>query len=127
MGRPSLKRMGSVDAIEPCNGDGSVVTRIRRGDDRVHIALVGDADLRALPMLRGVFAGITDTEPDVVIVDLGGVDFVDCSILGILTAATARLALAGGRLQVTNAHGQVRRLLAVFPVLDTIDTPATRR
>lgn len=120
--------MGTVEAVGPRDdGDGGVVTHTRRGDDRVHIALVGDADLRALPMLRGVFAGITDTGPDEVIVDLGGLSFVDCSILGILTATSARLATTGGRLQITNARGQVRRLLAVFPILDTVDAPSPRR
>lgn len=97
------------DRIAPSPGAWSVVP------------LVGDLDMAALPELRTLLRrAIADPSRDVV-VDLSEVTFMDCSALGLLMSARARL---GGRLWLRGIPPSVTWLLRVaclqgaFPVLD---------
>ena len=97
------------DRIAPYSGAWSVVQ------------LAGDLDMAALPQLHILLRrAIADPSRDVV-VDLSEVTFMDCSALGLLMSARARL---GGRLWLCGTPPSVLWLLrvaglqAAFPVLD---------
>ena len=49
-----------------------------------------------------------------VIVDLSGLDFMDCATLGIMVAARKAAREQGGDLVLSSPHGAVRRLLTVL-------------
>jgi len=84
----------------------------------VHLA--GDLDMAAIPDLRQLLRRVTADPLREVVVDLSDVTFMDCSALGLLMDARARL---GSRLWLRGVPPSVQWLLqlanlqAAFPVL----------
>jgi anti-sigma B factor antagonist len=51
--------------------------------------------------------------PLVVVLDLGGLDFIDCYGLSLLTRTRRRVQSRGGRVRMACGHAQTRKLLAL--------------
>ena len=82
------------------------------------LRLAGDLDLESLPALTGQLREVIRIPPPaVVIVDLSGVTFIDCSSLGPLVAARTQL---GPRLRLQGASPPVVRLLEVTNLYDSL-------
>ena len=80
------------------------------------VSPTGDLDIAALPDLRGLLhPHLVDPSRDVVVVDLTHVTFMDCSALGILMGARARL---GGRLWLRGVPPSVAWLLQLTGLQD---------
>jgi len=80
--------------------------------DTGHIVTVtGDMDIAANPELSTVLAMAAAAPGSLVVLDLGGVDFIDSTALGTILKAGADIESAGKRLVVVCAGGPVRRLL----------------
>ena len=99
-----------------------------RQGSTVVVALAGDVDIHTAPQVAELFAGLLAEGCTAVVVDLGDVNFLDSSALGILIAAQRDLAAAGGGLRLAAARPHVRkvfgitRLAEVIPVFDDVDT-----
>ncbi len=80
--------------------------------------LAGDLDYASLPQLKKqLHQAIRIEPPGVVIVDMSGVTFIDCSSLGPLVAAHACL---GSRLTLRAAAPPVARLLEVTDLYERL-------
>lgn len=95
---------------------------------QVLVRFTGDIDLDSSPHLRRALErAITGTDGSVLL-DLSGVTFMDCSGLGVLTAARARL---GDRLWLCGVPPEVTQLLRVTGLLREFGVadgaPAARR
>ena len=103
------------------------------------IAVVGELDLAAAPRVRQAVVRALGSPAlaatSHVVLDLGAVDFIDSSGLGVVIGAKRRVRSAGGELRVVVAEPQVRRVFAltdldrILPLFDTIDAalaPAAR-
>jgi anti-sigma B factor antagonist len=101
------------------------VRGVERRDGVVVISLAGELDLYNADEVRAVFAEAIETEPEKIVVDMGEVEFVDSTALGVLIEARSRL----GRPALVLAAPQLetRRTLEVsgldrhLPVHDTVD------
>ena len=84
--------------------------------------LAGDLDISSLPTLNTQMSeAISTPPPDLVIVDLSGVTFMDCSSLGPLVLARARL---GPRLRLQGATAPVIQLLKVTNLYEELVGPS---
>ena len=91
----------------------------------------GEVDVYTAPRLRERLVELVDTGVRSVVVDLGGVDFLDSTGLGVLVGAMKRLRVANGRFSLVcskEALLKIFRITAldqVFPIYPTIEA-ATR-
>jgi anti-sigma B factor antagonist len=123
----------AVDQEEPCRRQ---VPRTRRSkaavlfdlqvhqrDEWIVLSVVGEVDLAVAPRLRqAVIEALTpsnqasaEPSPASLVLDLGAVDFLDSSGLGVVLGALKRVRSLGGRLRVVVREPQVRR---VFEITD---------
>jgi anti-anti-sigma factor len=75
------------------------------------VSVTGELDISATPELSTVLAVAAAAPGATVVLDLGGVDFVDSTALGTILKAGGEIESAGKRLVVVTAAGPVRRLL----------------
>lgn len=67
------------------------VGEIERRDGAVVIRLVGELDLYNAPTVRSALLELCAERPERLVVDLGDVDFVDSTALGVLIEARTKL------------------------------------
>lgn len=68
------------------------VAGVDRAGGRVIVHLAGELDLYNAHEVREVLLACCDEEPDRLVVDLGEVEFVDSTALGVLVEARSRMA-----------------------------------
>ncbi|MFI7585090.1 STAS domain-containing protein [Kocuria sp. M1N1S27] len=88
------------------------------------IAGSGRLNMVGAPQLREVVAKVVDGGSNRVVVDLGGVEFMDSSGLGALVGCLKMARQAGGDLRITGAGDQVRVVLELTG-MSRILTPYT--
>ncbi len=67
------------------------VGAIDRRDGAVIVKLVGELDLYNAPEVRSALLQLTSEQPERLVIDLGDVDFVDSTALGVLIEARTKL------------------------------------
>jgi anti-sigma B factor antagonist len=75
------------------------------------VTITGELDLSANSELSTVLAMAAASPGATVVLDLGGVEFIDSTALGTILKAGGEIESAGKRLVVVCAGGPVRRLL----------------
>jgi anti-sigma B factor antagonist len=90
--------------------------------DRIVVALAGECDLTVRDELVDALLPVVERAP-VVVVDVGGLEFLDSSgINGLITAHRAAVQ-RGARMYLVNATGVVAELLAITGVGDLLRPP----
>ena len=90
---------------------------------------IGELDLATAGSLRDVMIEHARREPEVLVIDLGRLSFMDCSGVRILLEAHARARQTDRRVEVVCPRGQVRRLLSVSAAdleLDLVEDPGQK-
>jgi anti-sigma B factor antagonist len=80
--------------------------------DRVVVHVAGDVDMGSVTTLRRVLHALGDAGADVV-VDLGGVTFIDSTGVGVLVAALRRTQRHGGRLELVVDQERVMKVFRI--------------
>lgn len=93
---------------------------IRRADDAhgVVLGLEGELDLDTAAELDDQLRQITNGPPGRVVIDLGGLDFMDSTGLGSIVRAQRSADSNGHRLMLRRGQHQVQRLFELTGVLD---------
>lgn len=102
-----------------CDGQG--LDRARRSFDivlsidttRSSAALTGELDIAHTARLQGVLDRLRGDGHLDIMIDIGGLHFVDAAGLGVLARAHSEFGAAGGRVVLTRAQPWHRRLLAL--------------
>jgi anti-sigma B factor antagonist len=89
------------------------VTTAELGDNAFVITLTGEADIHNAPELDSALQGVLGLGGTAVAVDLGGVTFVDSTVLGVLLRYQPRFKTLGGELVIVT---QDRRVIRTFEV-----------
>jgi anti-sigma B factor antagonist len=95
--------------------------------DRTVLEVAGEVDVYTGTTLRDRISGLLDSGVHDLIVDLGRVDFIDSTGLGVLVGALNRARELGGSLQLVCAQERVLKLLRitgldqVFTVQPSVD------
>ena len=67
------------------------VSSVDRTNGAVVVHLVGELDLYNAPQMRAALLELCSEQPERIVVDLAGVDFVDSTALGVLVEARTKL------------------------------------
>ncbi len=93
-------------------------------DGHVVVVLSGELDIMDAASVAAGLAAVTAREPQV-IVDLAGLEFIDCSGVAVL-ARGRKLALhAGGELRLAAPQPRVLRVLTLTRLIDVIPVHAS--
>ena len=85
------------------------------------VAVGGELDMATVPQLEGALRD-TDADGGRFVLDLGGLDFMDCAGAHLLVDSDRRLRQAGRKLFVVVAdRGPVERLLALLGLSDQLE------
>jgi anti-anti-sigma factor len=104
--RPSYRR----GAVVRCSSE---LVRFMRGT-RTLLFARGDVDLAQAERLRAAwFAELDEYEPDLVVIDLAQVTFMDVAGLRVVAGVVERQRARGGSVGVSNASPMIMRLLRV--------------
>ncbi|MBB5867637.1 anti-sigma B factor antagonist [Allocatelliglobosispora scoriae] len=98
-----------------------------QGHDCTIVAVTGDLDLSTSHQLRRRLQTAIEEGARQVVVDLGGVGFMDSSALGMLVVTFKQLRNLGGRLCLAAPRGITRTVIeitAVDKAIDVYDTVA---
>ncbi len=101
------------------------VTGIEKQDGSTVVSLAGELDLYNAEEVRAALLEACGDEPDVLVVDLAEVTFIDSTVLGVLIEARSRLADRGG-FRLAAPGLETRRALEVsgldrhFTIFDTV-------
>ena len=91
--------------------DDRLTVDVCHGPDEVVLVVGGDLDLASAPQLSAALAGVLRRGLGArVVLDLGGVGFIDAAGLGCIVRAGNRLAGRGGALAVRRPSRRARRL-----------------
>jgi anti-anti-sigma factor len=101
--------MPSNFRVDVSNDDGAPVLQIS-----------GELDLASSPALEEALERVAADSPQLVIIDLRELDFMDSTGLSVLIRAHQRALAAGHRLGIVNGSRQVRRLLTLTGVADRL-------
>ena len=99
--------------------DLSIETRVDR--DVALIALTGEFDLAGVQKFEGELSKLEAENPGVVVVDLGGLSFMDSSGLRALVMADQRATKAGRRLAIVPGPPTVRRVFEITQLDERLD------
>ena len=95
--------------------------------ERTVLAVSGEVDVYTAPALRDRIADLLDGGQQQLIIDLGGVEFLDSTGLGVLVAGLNRAREVGGSLSLVCPQERVLKLFRitgldeVFTVHPTVD------
>lgn len=102
----------------------ALTVAVRRQLGHVLVTVAGEIDIATAAQLRDRLAGPADSGQHV-IVDLGGVGFIDAAGLRVLASAAAQAADRGGSLRLAAARPWVRRVLTLTALDQRIPLTAT--
>ena len=85
----------------------------RRDDGMGIVRLTGEVDMYTAPQLKQAMLGLIDGGAAKVVIDLGGVTFIDSTALGVLIGGVRRLRAAGGAMALVVATRPVDRVLSI--------------
>ena len=84
---------------------------VRAGGPGPVVSLVGELDLSSAPVLAETLDQVLDRCPQVVTLDLSGLDFIDSTGLSLLARTSKALKGYDGRLRLLSPRPAVRRVL----------------
>lgn len=85
------------------------------------ITLSGELDLATSPTLQRELDRVQSSEVGLVMLDLGGLEFIDCSGLAVVVNAHARAGKArGGTLALVNVSQPIQRLMRLTRVAEQL-------
>jgi anti-sigma B factor antagonist len=126
---PNARRGRLTDARGPGQGQfggrEAAVTGVDSRDGAIVVSLAGELDLYNAEEVRSTLLEACAGEPDVLVVDLGEVTFIDSTALGVLIEARSRMAERQG-FRLAGPGIETRRALEVsgldrhFLVHDTV-------
>jgi len=100
----------------------------RRAGDHTVLQVGGEVDVYTAPRLRERLIELVDGGARRVVVDLGAVEFLDSTGLGVLVGAHKRLRAANGSLSLVCTREPLLKIFRitaldqVFPLYDTVDS-----
>lgn len=78
------------------------------------VALCGEVDIQSAPELREELLRVIRRRGPHLVIDLGGVTFMDCAGLNVLLATRRRAQLEGGWVRLVRVPPQARRMISLL-------------
>lgn len=93
-----------------------VLIETRQAPTTPRVRVSGELDLSSVPQLRSTLAEQLQARPAELVVDISGVQFLDCTAVGALLQLRTEAAEQGCRLRLSGAAGMVREILQIAGV-----------
>src|SRR5881628_3291131 len=94
--------------------ESQLVPKVRREGDAVVASIKGEIDLHNSPQVRTQLLKFLDEQkPKKLILNLGGVPYMDSSAIAVLVEALQKLRKAGGKIYLTDLQSRVKGLLEI--------------
>jgi anti-sigma B factor antagonist len=93
----------------------------RPGGDVTHVDLHGEFDLADIQQFESAIAPLEAANPETLVIDLTGLDFMDSSGLRALVMADRRARNAGRRLAIVPGPPAIRRVFEITQLYDRLD------
>ncbi len=103
--------------------DLDLVTREEAGHTVLEVS--GEVDVHTAPVLRSRALELIDAGRHRMVVDVGGVEFLDSSGLGVLVEIQGRLRDAGGTLALARPADRIRKLFVLTGLDEIFSVHAT--
>jgi anti-sigma B factor antagonist len=100
-------------AAETGSKSSNVVQQVRQSGTTIVLDLAGDIDLHSSIELRQHLLELLAKKPPVIVLNLGGVDFMDSSGLATLVEALQLSRRAGGQIRLVSLKQRVKNLLEI--------------
>ena len=84
------------------------------------VTVRGDFDVQVAEQVAERLADVEESEPELLVMDLSGLSFLDSSGMGVIAAAHARARSAGRRFVVVNPPYGVRRAFEISALDEVI-------
>jgi anti-sigma B factor antagonist len=90
-----------------------VVLEVQRFPTHTVIAATGYLDVSTSPRLRDKIVEVAATEPPVLIIDLGPIEFIDSSALGVILHGWKVLQAQGSTLAVVSPQERITKIFEI--------------
>ena len=90
------------------------------------VALSGELDAYDAPALRETFQKLLESEPDVIVLDLSRVVFLDSTVLGAIVGLLRRVREGGGELRTVMPNTTALRIFEITGLVAALDVWPTR-
>jgi len=97
------------------------VRSIRQQDNAVIVEITGDVDLHSSPALRTTLKQISDRRPEILIINLRDVGYMDSSGAATLVEALQRMKRQNGRLALVGLQDRVRSVFEIAKLTDIFE------
>jgi anti-anti-sigma factor len=94
---------------------------VSRDDEQIRVALRGELDRVAAPELTRVLWAVEEDSPETLVLDMGGVTFMDAGGLRVILDAARRAQGDQRRLVVANPQPAVQRLFALAAIDQSVE------
>lgn len=84
------------------------------------VRVIGELDVATAPRLRQEAVRLVGVNINRVVLDLGGVDFIDSTGLGVVVGMVKRLRTHGGDLALIRGHDRVSKVFDITRVSDIL-------
>jgi anti-sigma B factor antagonist len=108
----SLNAVVSPSSDTPVGGDDFRIS-VRDDDDAVTLTVEGEVDVATAPALRDELYRLIDRGTKRIVVDLGGMDFIDSTGLGVFVGALKRSREGGGELELRSLKPAARKIFDI--------------
>jgi anti-sigma B factor antagonist len=89
--------------------------------ERAELLLLGEFDLAGIERFREALAKVEQGDPNVIVIDLDGLEFMDSSGLRALIVADDRARDAQRRLAIVPGPAQIRRVFEITQIEQRLD------
>ncbi|MCW2616717.1 MAG: anti-sigma factor antagonist [Frankiales bacterium] len=89
----------------------SIEVAVLRTTCRTTVSVSGDLDLATVGVLRARLAPVLDERPELLVLDVGALSFVDATGVQCVVEAATAVRRAGGRLVLARPSRMLRRVL----------------
>ena len=90
------------------------------------ITLSGELDAFDAPVLRRTFETVLESEPELVVLDLAAVTFLDSTVLGAIVGLLRRVRERGGELRTVLPNTTARRIFEITNLVAALDVYPSR-
>jgi anti-sigma B factor antagonist len=100
------------------------------GDDALHVTLTGELDISNVERFEQVLMELEQPRPELLVLDLRGVEFIASTGLSLLLNADARARRQSRRVTIVSGSGAARRIMrtvALDQILDVTTEPPKRK
>lgn len=96
------------------SSESELVPSVRREGDAVIATIKGEIDLHNSPQVRAqLLKFLEEQKPQRLILNLGGVPYMDSSAIAVLVEALQKMRKSGGKIYLTDLQPRVKGLLEI--------------